>query len=62
MSRSTILLTRGIVGVLFGVLLFAFPALGMIGIAWALGAYAMASGVVLIVLGMRVRMRPPMPA
>lgn len=39
----------------FGVWLFAFPELGVIRIAWALAAYAVASGIVLIALSLRLR-------
>ena len=40
-----------------GVLLFAFPAIGLIGIAAALGVYSMVSGVMLIGLALRLRRR-----
>jgi uncharacterized membrane protein HdeD (DUF308 family) len=52
-----LLALSGILSVVFGGLLFAFPALGLIGIAWALAAYAMVSGIVLIALGVRLRAR-----
>jgi len=39
----------------FGVLVFAFPGAGAVGIAWVLGAYAMAGGALLIALGVRLR-------
>lgn len=42
MDGPTLLLIRGIVGV-------------MIGIAWVLGSYGMIGGVVLIALGVRLR-------
>jgi uncharacterized membrane protein HdeD (DUF308 family) len=45
----------GILSIAFGLLLSAFPALGLLGIAWALAAYALASGIVLIALGFRLR-------
>jgi uncharacterized membrane protein HdeD (DUF308 family) len=50
-----LLALSGILSVGFGSLLFAFPALGLLGIAWALAAYALASGIVLIALGFRLR-------
>jgi hypothetical protein len=37
-----------------------FPALGAVGLAWALGAYAAASGMVLVALAIRPRPRPVM--
>ena len=45
----------GLLSLVFGVLVFAFPGAGAVGIAWVLGAYAMAGGVVLIALGVRLR-------
>jgi uncharacterized membrane protein HdeD (DUF308 family) len=45
----------GILSLVFGVLVFAFPGAGAVGIAWVLGAYAAATGVVLIALGIRLR-------
>jgi uncharacterized membrane protein HdeD (DUF308 family) len=41
--------------VVFGVLVFAFPGAGAVGIAWVLGAYTIAAGVVLVALGVRLR-------
>ena len=52
-----LLLLSGILSIAFGVLVFAFPAAGAVGIAWILGAYAVASGVVLVALGVRLRSR-----
>jgi uncharacterized membrane protein HdeD (DUF308 family) len=45
----------GLLSVAFGVLVFAFPGAGAVGIAWVLGAYAMAGGIILIALGIRLR-------
>jgi uncharacterized membrane protein HdeD (DUF308 family) len=52
-----LLVLSGILSLVFGVLVFAFPGAGAVGIAWVLGAYAMATGVVLVVLGARLRTR-----
>jgi uncharacterized membrane protein HdeD (DUF308 family) len=54
-----LLALSGVLSVAFGVLIFFFPAAGAIGIAWILGAYAAAAGVVLVVLGMRLRSLTP---
>jgi uncharacterized membrane protein HdeD (DUF308 family) len=51
------LVLSGLLSVAFGVLVFAFPGAGAVGIAWVLGAYAMAAGVILIALGVRLRAR-----
>jgi uncharacterized membrane protein HdeD (DUF308 family) len=45
----------GVMSVVFGILLFAFPGAGAVGIAWILGVYAAAAGLVLIALGIRLR-------
>jgi len=50
-----LLMLSGVMSIAFGVLVFAFPAAGALGIAWILGAYAAAAGVILVALGMRVR-------
>lgn len=56
--RSTALLAvSGVLSMLFGLVVFAFPAAGALGIAWMLAAYAMASGVVLVLLGAQLRSR-----
>ena len=47
----------GLLSLAFGVLVFAFPGAGAVGIAWVLGAYAMAGGIILIALGVRLRSR-----
>ena len=45
----------GVLSVLFGILIFAFPGAGAVSIAWILGAYTAASGMVLIALAIRLR-------
>jgi len=45
----------GVMSLVFGFLVFAFPGAAAVGISWALGAYAAVAGVVLIVLGVRLR-------
>jgi uncharacterized membrane protein HdeD (DUF308 family) len=45
----------GLLSLAFGVLIFAFPAAGAVGIAWILGAYAAAAGIILIALGVKLR-------
>ena len=48
----------GTLSIALGVLLFARPAIGALGLAWALGAYAVATGIVLVGLGIRLRTMP----
>ena len=49
------LVLSGIVSILFGVLVFAFPLAGAVGISWVLGVYATIAGIILISLGVRLR-------
>jgi uncharacterized membrane protein HdeD (DUF308 family) len=48
----------GTLSIALGIILFARPAIGAIGLAWALGAYAAATGIVLVGLGIRLRTMP----
>jgi len=50
-----LLALSGIMSIIFGVLVFAFPGAGAVGIAWILGAYSAAAGLILIMLGVRLR-------
>jgi len=52
-----LLALSGALSVAFGLLVFAFPAAGAVGIAFVLGAYAIAAGVILVTLGIRLRSR-----
>jgi uncharacterized membrane protein HdeD (DUF308 family) len=45
----------GIASVVFGVLLVARPGVGALTILWLIGAYAIAFGVVLLLLAFKVR-------
>lgn len=55
-----LLVLSGVMSVVFGVLVCLFPGPGAVGIAWILGTYAAASGLVLIALGVRLRSRVAM--
>jgi uncharacterized membrane protein HdeD (DUF308 family) len=52
-----LLALSGALSVAFGVLVFAFPGAGAVGIAFVLGTYAVAAGLILVVLGIRLRSR-----
>src|SRR5258705_9638469 len=54
-SGEWLLALSRIMSVLFGIVVFLFPAAGAVGIAWILGAYTAAAGFVLIALGIRMR-------
>jgi uncharacterized membrane protein HdeD (DUF308 family) len=45
----------GVASIAFGLLLFLFPVTGALTILWLIGGYAIAFGVVLILLGWRLR-------
>jgi uncharacterized membrane protein HdeD (DUF308 family) len=45
----------GLVTLAFGVLMFARPVVGGLAVVWWLGAYALAFGVLMLVLGFRLR-------
>jgi uncharacterized membrane protein HdeD (DUF308 family) len=50
-----LLALSGVMSVVFGILVIRFPGAGAVGIAWVLGIYAAAAGMVLIALGLRLR-------
>ncbi len=45
----------GIITLLFAMLLMLYPADGILALAWLIGLYAILSGLVLLVLGLRLR-------
>lgn len=50
-----LLAAAGVLSVLFGILVFAFPATGALAVTWAIGWSAIMFGALLIVLGTRLR-------
>jgi uncharacterized membrane protein HdeD (DUF308 family) len=52
----------GLISIIFGILVLAFPAAGAVGISWILGAYSAAAGFILIALGIRLRTGPALAA
>jgi uncharacterized membrane protein HdeD (DUF308 family) len=52
-----LLLLDGIVSILFGALLVISPGTGALAVVWLIGAYAIVSGVLLLVLAVRLRDR-----
>lgn len=52
------LILSGIFSIIFGVLLLAYPATGLLALVWLIGAYALVFGVTMIVLAFRLRSLP----
>ncbi len=48
------LILSGLLSIVFGVLLFAYPAAGIVSLVWLLGVYAIAFGILLIILAFRL--------
>jgi uncharacterized membrane protein HdeD (DUF308 family) len=45
----------GVASILFGIVIFLFPAAGALSIVWLIGSFAIAFGVFLVMLGWRLR-------
>ena len=55
LSGELLLGLSGILSILFGLLLFAFPGAGALTVVWLIGAYALLFGVLLVGLALRLR-------
>jgi uncharacterized membrane protein HdeD (DUF308 family) len=49
------LILAGALSVAFGVLVFLFPGAGALSIVWIIGAYALAFGVLLVLVSLKIR-------
>lgn len=56
-----LLALSGLISVLWGVLLFLFPIAGALVLIWWMGGYALAFGVVMLILAFRLRQRDVRP-
>jgi uncharacterized membrane protein HdeD (DUF308 family) len=56
------MLFSGVISIIWGVLLWLFPAAGAVVLTWWLGGYAIVFGVMMVVLGLRLRRRHVTPA
>jgi uncharacterized membrane protein HdeD (DUF308 family) len=55
MTGEWLLMIAGILSIVLAVLVAAFPGVGALMLVWWLGAYALAYGVISLVLALRVR-------
>jgi uncharacterized membrane protein HdeD (DUF308 family) len=50
-----LLVLNGVASVVFGVLIFLFPAAGAVAVVWLISFYALITGALLLALGLRMR-------
>lgn len=50
-----LLILNGLLSVLFGIVIFVFPAVGLVTVVWIFGMYAIMFGILLLALGFRLR-------
>lgn len=46
---------NGVLSIILGIVLFVFPAAGMVGLVWLIGIYAIAAGILMIIFAFRLR-------
>lgn len=49
------LILSGAFAVIFGALLIAYPLIGVLAVVWIIGCYAVASGILLLILAFKIR-------
>jgi uncharacterized membrane protein HdeD (DUF308 family) len=54
-SREWAMVLGGILSVLLGVLLFAFPSAGAVGVVWLIGVYAIVFGIIELIAAFHLR-------
>lgn len=54
-ENEWLMIVSGVVSIIFGVLLLAFPGPGALSIVWLIGAYALIFGILMLVLSFRLR-------
>jgi uncharacterized membrane protein HdeD (DUF308 family) len=58
-DNEWLLILAGAVSVVFGIIVLAAPGAGALGLIWAIGAYSIAFGVLLVGLSLRLRKHRP---
>ena len=54
-DNEWMLILHGLISVLFGIMLFAWPVTSALALIWVIGAYAIAAGVIMLVLAFRLK-------
>ncbi len=54
-NNKWLLVISGLVSIIFGIMLFVWPAAGALAIIWLIGAYAILFGCLLVALGFKIR-------
>ena len=54
-DNEWMLILHGVISVLFGIMLFAWPVTSALALIWVIGAYAIAAGVIMIALAFRLK-------
>lgn len=57
-TNEWMLILGGVLSIIFGVLLFAFPGSGALSLVWLIGIYAIIFGISMIALAFRLRSMP----
>jgi uncharacterized membrane protein HdeD (DUF308 family) len=58
-EHEWVLAIDGVLAILFGALVLIFPGAGALAVVWIIGAFAIASGVILLIAAYRLRRRTP---